>query len=450
MKAIEFLRVSTQEQGNDDRAGLPRQREANARTIKKHNLNIVRTITLKDVSGTSVLHTSEIKELFSLIESDGISGVVVADMDRLFRPDNFKDFALLQNFKDTNTLIYLPDQVIDLNTQSGFLMGGFQSIIGGNELTQIKKRMMAAKEIKRKNGEHPSGLNTLPLGVSYDRKSRRFFYTKDIYKIKNLFEFFYYEGIQNYRELERRIGIKHRTIANLLRNELYIGYRTYKEKRSAHKCFKPNGRQADRKKVKRNPDEIIKVKVIDDPAIEESVFRNVQEIISRKNKEYHKKRASDGERFLYSGFLRCGVCGEIVYTTSGGRNHKRDYYYCRSKNYIYKKKNDMPECASSYIGKEGLEQTISSFVNEKLLEKNYLNKLITTALSSNKSKDFQTEVLQLSEALSKIKKQRSKLLDLYVEGVFTKDELNIKVGKLNDEIYKLKIDWEKIKRKQHF
>jgi DNA invertase Pin-like site-specific DNA recombinase len=158
MKVIEFLRVSTEDQGGENRAGLPRQREANALTAKKHKLSVIKTISIIDVSGTSVMQTPEVQELLSLIKTIDVGGVVVADWDRLIRLDNFRDFALLQNFKDAGTLIFLPDQVIDLNTQSGFLIGGVQSIISGNELTQIKKRMLRAKEIKRKNGEHPNSL----------------------------------------------------------------------------------------------------------------------------------------------------------------------------------------------------------------------------------------------------------------------------------------------------
>ena len=277
MKAVEILRVSTQEQSGDDRAGLPRQQEANRQTIQKHELTLIKTIQIIDVSGTSVLHTPEIQSVIQMMHSGQIGAVVVADWDRLIRLDNFNDFALLQHFKETNTHIYLPDQVIDLNTQSGFLIGGFQSIISGNELTQIKKRMLAAKEVKRKKGEHPNSNITLPTGVSYNREEKKFYYNDDSAKIKLLFHMFCHEGIRNYCELERQTGLKHRTIANLLKNEIYIGYRSYTEKRGSEKIIGRDGRQTDRPKVKRSPNEIIKVKVIDDPLVDEATFQKAQQ-----------------------------------------------------------------------------------------------------------------------------------------------------------------------------
>ena len=249
-KVVEFVRVSTKEQANDDRAGLPRQREANALTVKKHNLNVIDYIELTDISGTSVMASTGMDKLISYLKSGAVKGVVVADLDRLCRLDDFRNLGFLQVFKETGTLIYLPDNVIDVNTQSGFFMGGILSILGGNELTQIKKRMLEAKEIKRMNGEHPNNDKTLPLGVAYDREQRKYYYTDEIYKIKNLFRLFHDDGIQNFRELERATGIKHRTIANLLHNEIFIGYRTYRFKRSDEKRTKPGGKQGDRKKIK--------------------------------------------------------------------------------------------------------------------------------------------------------------------------------------------------------
>ncbi|WP_319405793.1 recombinase family protein [uncultured Desulfosarcina sp.] len=432
IKVIEFLRVSTEEQGSDDRAGLSRQKEANARTIQKYDLAVIKTITLIDVSGTSVVHTPEVKDLISLMVAGQIQGVVLADWDRLIRLDNFNDFALLQHFKETNTLIYLPDQLIDLNTQSGFLIGGFQSIISGNELTQIKKRMLAAKEVKRKDGKHPNCDITLPRGVAYDRQNENYYYTDEAEQVKILFRLSCDEGINNYCELERRTGIKHRTIPNLLKNELYIGYRTYTEKRGPEKYLKPDGRQGDRKKVQRSPDEIIRVKVIDEPLIDEQTFFKAQEMMKNKNGRYHAKRSKKGERFLYSGFLICGSCGEILYSTSGGRNHKKDYYLCRSKNYIYVSKNGPSKCSTRYLPRERVDHTVTSFLHEILTDKKYMNRMIGLALSSEDIFDQRNEAEKIKGMLNKISTKRDRLLDLYIDGPFSRSQLDKKVGELDN------------------
>ena len=433
INVVEFLRVSTQEQGGDDRAGLPRQKAANASTVAKHGLSIVKTIQIVDVSGTSVLHAPEVQEMISLMRSGQVQGVVAADWDRIIRLDNFNDFALLQHFKETKTLIFLPDQVIDLNTQSGFLIGGFQSIISGNELTQIKKRMIEAKEAKRRAGEHPNCDITLPTGVGYDRKARRWFYTPDAGRVKELFELFA-GGEQNYRELQRLTGIHHRTIYNLLRNELYIGYRTYTQKRGPEKAIRPGGRQGDRKKVRRAPDEIIRVKVIEPPLVDESLFWSVQEAIKRKNTEYHKKRSKAGARFLYSGFLRCGYCGQPVYSKTRGSKGKSsaEYYICRSKNDHYVRTKGGSSCPGGYMQKDLVEETVTSFLAQRLVNKDYLESLVFAALADDLTREAEAKAAALKAELSKIEKKKAKILDLYGDGLFAKEELDKKVSALNE------------------
>ncbi|UCD88248.1 MAG: recombinase zinc beta ribbon domain-containing protein, partial [Desulfobacterales bacterium] len=302
-----------------------------------------------------------------------------------------------------------------------------------------------AKEIKRKRGEHPNGPQTLPYGVAY-KKDNGFHYNDHAYKVANLFHSFYNQGVHNYRELERLTGIHHRTIPNLLKNELYIGYRKYDQKRSPEKRIKPDGRQADKRKVKREPDEIIRIKVIDDPIIDERVFREVQEIMANKRRDFHRKRSAKGERFLYSGFLRCGYCGEKIYSTSGRRNHKKDYYYCRTKNYTFQKKNGPSSCASKYIPKKMIEHTITSFIAKTLTKKDYLRKIIECACSKSKHKDLKAEARSIGNALKNLKKKKAKILDLYSDDLFTREELGKKVDELNDEVERLKVQQSKVQR----
>jgi DNA invertase Pin-like site-specific DNA recombinase len=97
-KVIELVRVSTESQAAEDRAGIPAQKTANRRTATQYGLEIVRTIQITDVSGTAVLRSPGMQELLRIIESPDIQGVVAKEFSRLMRPENFSDYALLQHF----------------------------------------------------------------------------------------------------------------------------------------------------------------------------------------------------------------------------------------------------------------------------------------------------------------------------------------------------------------
>ena len=134
-KVIELIRVSTKGQAAEDRAGVPAQGAANRRTAQQYGLEIVRTIEMADVSGAAVLIAPEMKELLRLMESPQIHGVVAKEFSRLMRPENFTDYALLQVFVDTRTVLYLPDGPIDMSSKAGRLMGPIRAAIAGLERT---------------------------------------------------------------------------------------------------------------------------------------------------------------------------------------------------------------------------------------------------------------------------------------------------------------------------
>src|ERR1022692_1779882 len=139
-RVIQLLRVSTKRQAVDDKTGLAAQRAINQRTAATYGLEVVRTIEMSDVSGTAVLRTPEMQELLSIIESPDIHGVIAKEFSRLMRPENFKDYELLQAFVDTRTVLYLPDGPIDFSSS----MGGFMGLIRAG-MARIERREILAR-----------------------------------------------------------------------------------------------------------------------------------------------------------------------------------------------------------------------------------------------------------------------------------------------------------------
>src|ERR1043166_3077889 len=183
---IELIRVSTEGQAADDRAGIPAQREVNRRTAAQYGLTIVRSIEMSDVSGAAVLSAPEMQELLTLIESPDIHGVVAKEFSRLMRPEKFTDYALLQHFIDSKTILYLPDGPLDLSSKTGTLVGVLRAAMAGIERRDILDRMQDAKESMRKAGKHPCGPLQLPYGVGYS-KEQGWFYKPDAEKVKEAY-----------------------------------------------------------------------------------------------------------------------------------------------------------------------------------------------------------------------------------------------------------------------
>lgn len=435
---VELLRVSTADQAEDDRAGLARQEEANRRTVARKNLSVIRTIRLVDVSGTATMYAPEIQAMLDLVRTGQARGIVVADFDRLLRPDDFRTLAILQDIKEAGALIYLPDQTLDLRTQAGFLMSGLSSIIAGNELAQIKRRMQGAKEEKRRQGKCPQSHICLPLGVGYDRKDERYYYTEDAARVRELFDLFHGQGVANLCEIGRRVGMGNVTVRNLLRNELFIGYRTYNQKRSQEARLKPDGRRADRRKVARAEHERIRVKVIDEPLIQESVFWAVQEALTDKRAMHRGYSQATAGLFLYRHLLRCGLCGEPMYTVPGGHRGGpiKDYYYCRTHNHAYKGRPGCP-CGSGYQRRQEVEDAVGAFIAEHLGAAGYILAQLERAAEDSRDTDNGRELTEIKAALGRQEKKRKRALALHLDGILEREDLDAALAAVAQEVDRL-------------
>jgi DNA invertase Pin-like site-specific DNA recombinase len=287
---IELIRVSTEQQASEDRAGIPAQRAINKRTVATYSLNVVRSIAVVDVSGTAVLSSPEMQALLKLMESPDIHGVVTKEFCRLIRPEKFTDYALLQHFIDTNTLLYLPDGPIDLTSKTGRLLGTIRAAMAGMERSDIIERMQDAKESMRRAGKHPGGDASLPYRVSYSTKVG-WHYTPDAAKVRHAFSLFLAANL-SFTEIALRLNIPRTNVRLILQNPIYTGWRVYDRKRDPSPSGyvpRPDGRQGYRRKIMHNPDEIIRVRVLD-ALVSEQDFSRAQRLIEMKREKHWRGR----------------------------------------------------------------------------------------------------------------------------------------------------------------
>jgi len=62
--------------------------------------------------------------------------------------------------------------------------------------------------------------------------------------------------------------------------------------------------------------------------IREEDFWHVQQILDMKKENHWRVRPEHERRFTYSGFLRCGSCGNLIYTHA---HRPRDWYVCNKE-----------------------------------------------------------------------------------------------------------------------
>jgi len=173
-----------------------------------------------------------------------------------------------------------------------------------------------------------------------------------------------------------RIGTKPRsssywgktTIANILRNETYIGWTVFnkKDKKTVGKQFKPK-------------EEWAIIKNTHEPIIDENLFNKVQNLIIERRPKNTPARVTSSKHLL-SGLMQCAKCGSSFGVTGYGRNKKYAYYNCI--NYAKKGK---AVCPGRRLRADELDKDIINRVKELIFSDSNMKKLVDDINAATKS-----------------------------------------------------------------
>jgi DNA invertase Pin-like site-specific DNA recombinase len=423
-KVIELIRVSTEGQASADHASMPAQRAVNQRTCAQFGLEIVRSIEISDVSGACVLMAPEMQQLIQSMRSPEIHGVVAREFSRLMRPENFEDFALLQAFVDSRTLLYLPEGPLDLNSKTGRLLGTIRAAIAGMERTEILERIWTANEEKRRRGELAQSQIVLPWGVGYD-PVRGFYYKPEAERLREAFRQFL-AGNQSYRQLSRLVGVTPRGVHVIMRNPIWTGWRVIDKRRdpsSAGRYPSVDGRQADRRKIARAPEDVIRVKVIADPLISDIDFQAVQGIMDLKQARHWRTQPDIVHRFTYNGFLSCSACGQVVHTAYA----KRDYYACKGRRVQH-------TCNTKYMAREKLEARLDSLFAHQLTSRQFLERCVDELRQRHMLSDSAAHAERLAAEAMSLHQKRTRVVDAFLDGIISRAERDSRLSSIDRDI----------------
>ena len=208
--------------------------------------------------------------------------------------------------------------------------------------------MRDAKESMRRAGKHPGGPSSLPFGVEYS-EDKGWKYTAEAEKVKHAFALFL-SGASSYVEIARKLDIPRSSLRYILENPIYTGLRVYDEQRdrsASGYVSAPDGRQGYRRKMKRAPEDVIQVRVID-AIVRQEDFARAQLLIEMKRRKHWRDRTGIPERYTYSGFLTCGECGEPLYTHTS----KYEFYICKTRHTRERRRRallKLEPCSNKYM-----------------------------------------------------------------------------------------------------
>jgi DNA invertase Pin-like site-specific DNA recombinase len=407
-QAIGIIRVSTAIQD------MERQRRDVAQAARVHDLEILRTLELPDLSGTKMLQHPEVQQVLNSLASPGVDGCVVSAVDRLIRPGELGDLGIFDSFQRSKKLIWTPGQVLDVSTQSGFLMGGIQGIMAGIERMLIIQRTTAGKETTRLRGGAPNGPITFPRGLSYSKRTwdgekwvdARWSYEEpDCSRVRRAYDLLFERWSWKKIAAEIGGGWTYNGVRETLQNPCWKGIRRYTEGRV-------------------EPLEV-PMPGISEPLISPERWEAAQQLIREKGDRWKARRQPPS--FLLAGLITCGRCGKPYYLRCNGRG--RGFYYCSSQ---FPRRG--PSCGQRSEQKVAAELAVTEIVTSQLVSIEFLRAVFEQLQKARPGNVVDSEKLA---KVNELEIERQRLLHHFVKGRFSEADVDREKKRIDAELRNL-------------
>jgi len=150
MRAVGYIRVSTEDQVKG--VSLDAQEAKIREYCRYKDLELVEILRDAGISGSKNRNREGFATIFSRIEQNGISAVVIYSLDRLSR-DMLTLLAFERLLNECDIKLHTVDGLIDTSTSSGFMNYAMKAFMGEMERRQVKERTVNALQYKKANGE---------------------------------------------------------------------------------------------------------------------------------------------------------------------------------------------------------------------------------------------------------------------------------------------------------
>ena len=385
-KAVIYARVSSKEQEKEG-FSIPAQLKLLKEFAEKNNFEIIQEYS--EAESAKKAGRKQFNEMLKFLrKNSSVKNILVEKTDRLYR--NLSDYAKLSCEEYNIYLVKEGQKLTPESTCDDKFMHGINVLVAkrfiDNLVAETQKGRLEKIEEGYFIGQVPYGYKKLDKCTTVPDETKSLFvkrafelYAKGDISLKNLRQKLYDEGYL-YTPSSPKITTGY--LEKMLKNECYTGMLRY------------NGKLFPGKHA-----EIVSKKL----------FYQAQTAFKKDNKPNTQKE----HLFLYSGLLKCDVCGRSITCEHKGNN--LIYYHCVG-NYgkcqnksIYIKEEKLDKQIDEAIKKIVIDDSLADYLN-KILEKTYKELNIMTR--------EKYEYLKREQGL--VETRQKKLLDLHLDGEITK------------------------------
>lgn len=433
MNIAAYCRVSTDKE--DQLNSLETQKAFFIEYAERNKHNLVGLYADEGITGTKTKNRKKFNQLMSDSEQGLFELVVVKDISRLAR--NTVD--LLQSVRKLRALniemLFLTSNMTTLGN-SEFILTIFGAL-AQEESASTSKRIKFSKQISAEKGRVPNvvfGYNktkgdyyNLEINEEEAAVVRQMFqwYTEDKYGTLVIARMLNSQGILT----KRGNQWAQTTVCFVLKNPLYIGQVV-------------NGREEIKDfltgvRVKHDEEDWYIVENKKLQIVDTDMFNNAQEILKGRYDSFKMNNERYSNKYLFSTLIKCKECGWSFRRTT--RTYKNTYvkWTCSGRN-----TNGVNSCNNAIsIKEEELIKAIQDYFvvvvssKEDITQKTINNYEQTIQETSQHAQ----ENVEIENKIERLRTTRQKYMDMFVDDIITRPELNEKLEGTRNEISQLEM-----------
>lgn len=431
-----YARVSSHQQTTD--ATIQSQVAALKKRIADDRFQLDPELVFQDDGHSgATLQRPALERLRDLVYAGGIDRLYIHSPDRLARK-LVHQALLLEEFAKRHVEVAFLNQPTT-NTAEDNLLLNMQGIIAEYEREKILERTRRGRRYSAQQGRI-SVLCRAPYGYRYvckqdgDGEARYDLVLNEVRVVRDLFRWVAIEGL-SLGDAARRLTKQNaptrkgarcwsrNTVRRILRNPAYYGEAHWGKTRQAERS--PNQRpsrghpEAPRREKVSRPTQPSEQEIIRVPAL---IGRDLFDAAAERLDENRRRQRTrlNGPSFLLSGLLVCDGCGSAYI---GRRHHSRSgrahtYYRCIGTE---KRRHGGEALCSNRAAPEALDEQVWKDACELLRDPKRIHAELQRRQQTTPTAD-KAEAESLRRSIAGLKRQLSRLTDMYENGYLDKDE----------------------------
>lgn len=407
-----YIRVSTKLQ--EDRYSLPAQRHELTKYAEQQNWNI--TKIYEDVDSGANYEKAGLTKLLDAVDDGFVDIVLVTDQDRLSRLDTVNWELLKGVLRDNNVKIAEPGRIVDLSNEDDEFFSDLKNLFAQRERRAIRRRM--TRGLKQYTRE----------GKIYGRQADEYIYDASTNSVtineEHAWVISYIDDLFVNKNLSiNQIASRLNKISKTPNGGTW---------QSQQVSVKLNAKCYHGVLEKRFASDVITVPDVYPLLRTETMYEAIQ---ARMNKRYREFPQTKHAHALRNLKYQCPECNHYLSIGFGYQDGQTINAYLRHANYFHNQSCQLKPSIHADRITRPLFQAIKGILKNENLAEEYL------AVDFSKDKDELSALkkvnTKLRSRLQKTKGKLDKLIDLYMDGHWSKQALDQKRNTIEQEIKSL-------------